>query len=515
MDSIARRFAAGSLAFTWLILSLLVPVSAHAATYNAASNLTGRQWAVPAQGTGIAGSPIVATAATMLGRANPWIAAITLGTPVMQYLVEKHGGDKLAIRAKDAPVATPAGWTTNPNGIPSPPATASATGGATQAPTTTLEPKTFGYGQSYTTVSGNNTLYPVKYFSSRAAACAYITPGVVADYPSAYLANTYNDACNYAYAPSAGAQPKGVSTTGYYCPDGTTVSGTQCLTPSCPSGFTLTAGQCVQAATCPTGYAMSQGYCTIVDPGAVKWPADSIPTYIPNDAGTGFIPDPRDPDPIPSTPTPTEIQNSPNDYTKDQYGNPTSTSISPQPGGGYKIDQRVQTTNNNQTTTTINNITINNAGNVTNISSTTVPGPIDLASPAAAPAAQKIEFPTDYNRENTQLAVKSKLDEIQAGTGAADSPNYDVAAKAQAMNDGIKEKIDAIPGQYAGDKGTWFSWVWTPQIGVCEPWVNTIHGQTVTWDVCPYVAKVRDVMAYILAVLSAIAVYGQLFKRED
>lgn len=509
MDFTARRFAALLAAITWAIVSLVIPVSAHAATYNAASNLSGRQWYVPAQGTGIAGAAVVATAASMLAKANPWVAALTLGTPVMQYLLEKNGGDRLAIRAKDAPVATPPGWTTNPDGIPSPPATAPLAGGSSYSATATPRATQWMYQQ--TDVSGNYRAY-----STIASACAAMDARGN-NYYGFYPHPNGSDTCLASKNAPFQGWGEGVSG-GNTCSADGQIWGQGCTDYSCPSGGTLSgtgaASVCNVAPTCPTGYAVSQGYCTIIDPWSVKFPADGIPTYRPMSDGTGFEPDPRDPDPVPSSPTPSEIQNPSGQYHQDPFGNPTSTQITPQSGGGYKIDQRVQTTTNNQTTTTINNITVNNAGNVVSISSTTVPGSIEQASPTSTPAA-KIDFPTDYNREATQLAVKSKLDEIQAGAGAGEAPNYQVDQKKIDMNQAIKEKIDDIPGQYSGDKSSWFSWVWTPPVGACQPWVSTIHGQSVTWNICPYVDKIRDVIGYLLAVMSAAAVYSQLFRRDE
>jgi len=306
----------------------------------------------------------------------------------------------------------------------------------------------------------------------------------------------------------------------YKCPSGYTANGATCTNNTtvytCPSGGTLSGTTCTTSATCPTGYTLSQGYCTVIDPWSVKWPADSIPTYVPTADGTGLMPDPRDPDPIPATPTPSEIQNPSQNYQQDPYGNPTSTTITPQPGGGYKVDQRVQTTVNNQTSTTINNITINNYGIVTDLGSRTVQGPIGTATPTGT-VSNNIEFPTDYNKEATQQAVKSKLDEIQAGTGAETHPNFsqELEQKKMDMNQPIKDKLDAVPGEYAADKGNWFSWVWTPPVGSCSPWTSTIHGQDVLWDICPYVAKVRDVIGFLLAIFGGWVVYNQMFKREE
>jgi len=464
MDSIAKRLTAALTATLFALWSVLFPVSVHAATYNAASNLTGKQWYVPAQSTGVAGNAVVATAATMLGRANPWVAAITLGTPIMQYLLERRGGGKVVVAPRNAvqPI-NGSGWS---NGVPA--------GSVPPAVVVTAD-----------WTSGT--------FPDASSAC--------------------NAACSNqrAAVSPAGSACQSIISTSQGCfgstlrqPSGETVA-----------GWSSTVG-------CPVGYALDgNSNCVLTDPWTAKWPSDGVGTWTPKQDGTGLEPHPQDPDPVYNAPSAQEIQNPAYNYSPDEFGNPHSTTIQPQSGGGFKLDQRVQTTTNNQTTTTINNITVNNAGNVINISTTTVPGTIDQASPTAAPVSSgggvSVNFPTDYNRESTQQSIQQKLEDIKQGTGAADQPNYstDTDAKKQAMNDEIKQKTDAIPGEFAGDKSNWFSWVWTPPVGQCSPWTNTIHGQTVTWDVCPYVAKIRDVIGFLMAVGGAWIVYNQMFRREE
>ncbi len=458
MVSTARRITAAFLAVFFAVAGVVYPVSASAATYNAASNLSGRSWYVPAQGLGIAGNAVVASAATIAARANPWIAALTLGTPIMQHLLEMKQGGNIAIRAKDAPFATPNGWTTDALG-PLPPVSIQ------------MVPAWQVCGASCTGYSYGTAL----------AACKVRG----ADQTLGSCTATQNGSCSAYNCNGSGG------------------------------------GYAYLGAGCPDGYSASSGACALNNRDSVKWPADGIPTLQPNSSGTGLEASPRDPDPLPSNPTITEIQNPSNNYAPDEFGQPSSISITPQSGGGYKVDQRVQTTVNNQTTTTINNYTVNNAGTVINVSTTTVPGPIELASPTATPVGSSgsptINFPTDYNREATQQQAVQKLEDLKQGTGSADAPNYqqDTNDKKASMNQELKDKAEAIPGQYTADKGNWFSWVWTPPVGQCEPWTNTIHGQTVSWNVCPYIAKIRDVIGYLLAIGTTWGVYLQLFRRED
>lgn len=456
----AKRFAAFLMACTWAILSIIVPVTAHAAIYNAASKLTGNQWYIPATGTGIAGNAVVATAATMLARANPWVAAITLGTPVMRWLLEKKTGGNVEVAPRDIKQEIP-GWV---NG--SPPSTTPATSGYTA------------------TINGSNYVNTTALGACQAAAA---NP----------TASCGGETCLNVFANTGGGNCRGYN------------SGGSVFIFSSLYGPDL---------VCPAGYTLSGSNCNLTNESLVMWPSDGKATYVPTASGTTLEKHPRDPDPLPASPTIAEILNPSKDYAPDVFGNPTSTTITPS-ANGFSIEQRVQTTKDNQTATTINNVTINNAGQVTNVSSTTVPGEIALASPTAIPVSSggTIQFPTDYNREATQQQAVQKLEDIKQGTGAADAPNYqqDTNDKKSAMNQEIKDKAEAIPGQYAGDKASWFSWVWTPPVGNCAPWNSTIHGQSVSWDICPYINKVRDVIGYLLAIATTWGVYLQLFKRED
>jgi len=107
-------------------------------------------------------------------------------------------------------------------------------------------PKVTGKWASYTAA------YPVKYFPDRTSSCNYILPGIKAIYPSAVLANTYNDQCNYSYAPAAGATHIGAQGTGLYCPEGNE-SGSNCIVYTCPAGqnWTLNGTQCTRP-DCPS-----------------------------------------------------------------------------------------------------------------------------------------------------------------------------------------------------------------------------------------------------------------------
>lgn len=462
MVSTAKRFAAGLTAAVWLVFSVIFPVTVHAATYNAASNLTGRMWYVPGSGA-LAGTQVVATAATALARANPWLAAISLGTPIVQFLLEKNGGNRLVVTGRTA----------------KPPV--SAWGGPTPPSQTTPRVMWSGY-------NGN-------YYEDPDTACTQLCTDQHSWSGTASWCTAYT---------------------------GKTALGTSwnCLG-TLADGRTNTSFSGTGPSTrCPDGYTLSGSVCNMTTETNVKWPNDGIPTYTRSTDGTTLVQHPRDTDPLPASPTPADIMNPSMNYGPDPFGNPTSINITPS-ATGFRIDQRVQTTVEGQTSSTIQQITVRDDGVVTATNSTTVAGGLETANPTSAPITAgsgiSIQFPDDYNREATQQQIKQKLDDLLNAPTAANSPDYKVEEEKTTMDQDIKDKADAIPGQYSDDKSNWFSWVWTPPVGNCSPiGAGTIHGQAFAgWNICPYVDKVRDVIGYLLAVGSAWVVYLQMFRKED
>lgn len=515
MVSTVKRFAMAVLAFWFAIWSVLLPVTVHAAVYDAASNIAGSKWYVPAVGTGVAGSRVLATAATALGRANPWIAALTIGTPIMKHILETRGGGEVVIAPTADSLPSPAGWPSADN----PPVNAPPVGGTQVGNIGDVIPAT-------PPVSG------VLVWFNGQTSVSYPTPDAACRSSSYFKFHTFVDVRNERQSygqtiaecwglyngtgqPTLITQVIGNQSTLYSCPSGYSVSGTNCVLSACPQGSSPLNGGCYTSPTCPVGYAMNHGDTCILAENAtnkVKWPAgtnDGARAYIPDPVNNGqWMPHPRESNPLPQGLSDSDIKsgliNAGQTYTKDAYGNPVSTTIIPNLSGGYTFNQQVQTTNNNQTSTTTNTYTTNVQGAVTNVSSVTNNGPITNVS-----NNYTVDIPNDYNREATQL-------KIYTGEGAPDAPNHaqTVTQKVTDMNKSITDLLDPIADQYTSDKGKWFSWVWTPPVGQCEPITGSVHGKTVNWDLCPYVAKVRDVIGWIFAIFGAWVIYNEMFRRE-
>lgn len=179
--------------------------------------------------------------------------------------------------------------------------------------------------------------------------------------------------------------------------------------------------------------------------------------------------------------------------------------ITPTPGGGFKLETRAPDPKpTGEAQTTIQNITINNAGNVVSSSITTVGGTV------VSGGGQPIVFPDDYNREVTQKEIKDEL----KGAGAPPlPPQGPVVDAAKADSDAqIGQISQGIKDGYA-DKSSWFSWVWTPPIGTCAPFAGTVHGYTISWDLCPTIADINDVLGWLFAIFGAWSVYREMFGR--
>lgn len=180
--------------------------------------------------------------------------------------------------------------------------------------------------------------------------------------------------------------------------------------------------------------------------------------------------------------------------------------ITPTPGGGFKIETRApDPTPDGSPQTTIQNITINNAGNVVSSSITTVGGTV------VSGGGQPIVFPDDYNRENTQKEIRDELKGDSVPPVPPQGPLVDAAIAES--DDKLLQTTNEIRNGYNDDKGNWFSWVWTPPVGTCVPFAGDVHGFAISWDLCPTIANINDVLGWLFAIFGAWSVYRESFGR--
>lgn len=91
----------------------------------------------------------------------------------------------------------------------------------------------------------------------------------------------------------------------------------------------------------------------------------------------------------------------------DPDGAPASTTITPQADGGIQVQHSVQYNSGGNTYTTNYQITVNDAGLVTNNTQNTVYG--GLQNQGTSQTTPPLTIPDDYNREPTQLEIKTEV----------------------------------------------------------------------------------------------------------
>lgn len=521
MASTVKRLASGVLAVWFTVFSVVFPVTAHAVTYNAASNFTGRIWTVPFVGTGIAGSRIAASAATVITRANPWISGIAIGTALVQTVIELKTGGTIGL-VSDGQLTTPIpGW--GDSNSP-PPIVAPLSGSGTGTSTSTY-PAPLGIN-----TTPGQWVSPTGTIGDETFACFSIysiyTPGTDITLTEAGRAAYGSTTAKVRNCASPTNPTASYIKQNYICPaggvlSGVSLAGANCINaPLCPTGTArLPSGVCGAGVTCPPGYAVSGSSCSLTDSPPVQWPSDGQPTYVPRVGDNGVYqwwPSDRDPDQgtYPQANINAALQSG--DVFSDPDGNPVTQSFTPNSDGGYTFTQSIQHSpaGSGNTYTTTNNYTVNKQGNVTNLSTVTHNGPITNVNSGSGPVQL---LPTDYNREATQAAIKESINKLATGEGAQDAPDFkkDVEDKKTAMDKGITDFTDAIPGQFAESKGNWFSWVWSPPVGQCSPYEGNIHGKSVTWNICPHIATARDVIGWLFALYGAWTVYNQMFRKDE
>lgn len=131
-----------------------------------------------------------------------------------------------------------------------------------------------------------------------------------------------------------------------------------------------------------------------------------------------------------------------------------------------------------------------------------------------------IDLPTDYNRETTQQDIKTKVTEIADSLKCDDCelPEDTTDEDQQKINDEIKKSTDMledIEGDYGMFKDIgWTNWVPTFPTSTCSPISGTIANQTVTWDLCPHIAKLNELIGWLMNLFGAWTITGMFFRRD-
>lgn len=222
-----------------------------------------------------------------------------------------------------------------------------------------------------------------------------------------------------------------------------------------------------------------------------------LDTVVPADTPVSVVASPVT---TPQTTTKTVTVTNP-DGTTSTVTTKQQVTVTPTTTGSTVGDTVVNYTPQTTTTTT----TTNNSTNQTTTSTSVV------NSPVAQPTTD-LKLPDDYNREATQKSILTELQAPESVLPADQEVRQQTEiAKTDGLIDGIFKGLTA---QQTSDKSNWFSWVWTPPFAACSPFAGTVRGNSISWDLCPWIEKIREAIGFMFAIYGAIYIYGLIFRGE-
>jgi len=445
----------------WFVVQPGIATAGAISTYRVGSTF------YPLSASGAMGAAV--DIALLAGRASPWITGLTLGYQLAKFVVEGLDSSGAVVPLNVLPAglaqvpASAASWSGwNYDSVSKswlPPAT--APGSSVYTPTNSGAP-------SYSTIE---------------AACSHAARWSAAGY-------TF-----ISYVSSV------VSGNGFSCTGMVNYYGQKTIA----SFGLITQG-------CPVGYSLSGGSCVLSSPSLVQYPSDNAPTVIAKADGTGFALDLRDPDNASAPVTiPPYFQSQ---GVKD--GRDTRVTIEPQTGGGLKVTTEQQIVNADGTVSTYRQTVLTGAdGAVQSTTGANYPGGLSQQTPQSTPLVPTTngEFPTDYNREATQLAIR---DELQAvGESDALAPGSDAAAadlRNYYDNRLAAAQIDDVIAGVGLPSAPSFLLFPTLTVPACHAIGWTFQGREVSFDICPHVPTIKSIFGWVLNLIAAAMMFQMLMN---
>lgn len=100
------------------------------------------------------------------------------------------------------------------------------------------------------------------------------------------------------------------------------------------------------------------------------------------------------------------------------------------------------------------------------------------------------------------------------GVGKLGDESGRVATAGATSTSTLSGLLDDVAGSFNSSKDDWFSWVWTaPATATCAPFAGTVHGYSISWDLCPTIANIQDVLGWLFALFGCISIYGEIFRQ--
>ena len=384
----------------------------------------------------------------------------------------------------NVPFTTPAGWTaaTGTNKQPNPPGTIART-------------------LYYSNVNVSYSSAPEYFHTTKEAACKFVADSQTPPGGSNTVKHDpATDSCTGNYYRADGSLAGTRNAVGYYPGQ-----------PPCPAGYTVTNTSTCTLQTASQVIKPKQGKTQIVRSGntfvqdAQINPSDKLPSTVVNATSNKVTVNDQN-----GNTTTVEINaDGTTTITRNTInGDGTSTSVktklsAPDSNGNTTVEGQSQEKlagTGTQTTNNTNNYTSSGGGTGT---------PIDISS---------------LNKESTQAQINTKLGDIKAQLQRdlyCDDcilPQDKTAEQKATIDAEIKkttDSLEAITADQENFKGLdWADWIPEFPTGSCSPFTGQVLGHQITWDVCPYVAKINELIGWLMNIFAAWTITGMFFRRD-
>jgi len=269
---------------------------------------------------------------------------------------------------------------------------------------------------------------------------------------------------------------------------------------------------------CPTGYTYSSGTvaCNLTTPSAVQKPSDNKIAYV--RSGNTFVPDVQD---ITDQVSASELNvvKSASSNSIDVFNETTgqSTTITANSDGTSTVSSYTPNTGTNTTVKNVTQLSAPNAstGEVKVIGqySQSLDG-LGPTAPAASPAID-VEIDTSLlNKEATQTQIKTGIDTVNQNLTVDDATQAALeAAGASQVADQNADILSAITGVEHDEQFSLFEEVgdlvkpFFPSGVSCVPWSGSVMGNAFSFDMCPWIQQLNDLIGWLLVLWSMFTVY--------
>lgn len=441
--------------------------------------------------------------AGMVGRTSPWITGITLGVEVAKFLIQTADGDITITTAGKAILDNY--YTQASNFDAEWCADSCYNAGTASSPLGTYQ------GSSASAVTAQWKA------ATEAAAGATCTVTITSE---TFSGGGFSYSCANGWS-------------------GTRLLGRYAICPSAPSGTSLNLWTSLNHWA---SYAAAQADCQQYQSGEAQGGSKSWsprPVQMPDGTIQEGWQSPTDP----------TVTNPNNVTPADTYQYPAINGVHPEatftpnPDGGYTVQTYSPEFTNpaaptTQTGWTVQNVTVNNAGSVTNVTitynnpqgpPTTKPPTTTSGTPPPTTGSGTPQTPPpniqcgSLNCESTQQGIHTDTTGIHTDTTAirteleaAGAPALpDQAAALTAAKAADKGLSDSAAGAITFDTSSWTAWVWTPPAGSCTAPTATLHGGiTVSYNYCPFVDNIKSALGWLFAIFASWHIYNVLFRRD-